>query len=538
MYLVTADEMQRMDRATIQSFGIPGRVLMENAGRGATEFFLETVYRDRPGAVGIAAGSGNNGGDGFVMARYLHQKGLPATVFLLSERNRIKGDAAANLKLLDTLGVPVVEMAGAAAFESGKSLMHHQRTWIDAILGTGLSSDVRGHFKTAIDFINRQGRPVFAVDIASGINADTGQVCGVGIRAAATATFGFAKLGHLSYPGRTLTGQLKIIEIGIPPTIAGAVGCRQHLITPKDLKCQIPERPATAHKGHTGHLLILAGSPGKTGAAAMAATTAMRAGAGLVTLGIPASLNPVLETMVTEAMTVGLPETSEGALDESACESVLSLMAGKRCLAMGPGLGTLAPTGRLLGRLIEKSPVPMVIDADGLNLIASDRSVLSNRSAPIVLTPHPGEMARLSGHSTAEIQNDRIGHARAFSLRHQVHLVLKGAATVIAQPDGTVFVNATGNPGMAAGGMGDVLTGLIAGLITRGMKISAAARTGVYLHGVAADRLERQKGPVGYLATEVMDTVPEAMGALLNGGDDLPWPGLAPLFHPTDPIRQ
>ena len=534
MYLVTANEMQQMDQATIESFGIPGRVLMENAGRGATAFFLEAVHHDHPGAVGIVAGRGNNGGDGFVMARYLHQKGIRTTVFLLSQRDRIKGDAAANLKPLDAMGVPVVELADAAAFETHKLLMHHQHTWIDAILGTGLSSDVRGYFRAVIDFINRQARPVFAVDIASGLNADTGRVCGTCIQAAATATFGFAKVGHLCYPGRTFTGQLKIIDIGIPKHLAPKTSCRQHLITPGALKNEIPQRSATAHKGHTGHLLILAGSPGKTGAAALTAAAAMRTGAGLVTLGIPKSLNPVLETMVTETMTVGLPETADGALDESAHESVISLMQGKRCLAIGPGLGTHASTGRLVGRLIQESPVPLVIDADGLNLIAAEPSVLSRRRSPIVLTPHPGEMARLSGYSTADIQNDRIGHARAFAEKHQVHLVLKGAATVVARPDGIVFVNATGNPGMAAGGMGDVLTGLIAGLVTQGMEASAAARTGVYLHGTAADRMAQKKAPVGYLATEVIDTLPEALDELLSGENRLPWPERDILFYPTD----
>ncbi len=537
MYLVTADEMQRMDRTTIDDFGIPGRVLMENAGRGATAFFLDEVHRHHPGGVGIAAGRGNNGGDGFVMARYLHQKGIPVTVFLFSERNRVIGDAAANLKLLDTMGVSVVELADAAAFESRKPLMRHQRTWIDAILGTGLSSDVRGYFKTAIDFINEQDLRVFAVDIASGLNADTGQICGTCIRATATATFGFAKVGHLSYPGRSVTGQLKIIEIGIPQNVAANAGCRQHLITPGALKSKMPERSLMAHKGHTGHLLVLAGSPGKTGAAAMTATTAMRAGSGLVTLGIPNSLNPVMETMVTEAMTVGLPETTEGTIDESAWETVMSLVKDKRCLAVGPGLGTTAPTCRLVRRLIEKCPVPMVIDADGLNLIASNPSMLSNRKSSIVLTPHPGEMARLSGHSTAEIQSDRVGYARSFAERYRIHLVLKGAGTTVARPDGTVFVNATGNPGMAAGGMGDVLTGLIAGLITRGMEPGAAARAAVYLHGSAADRLAREKAPVGYLATEVMDTIPQAMGGLLSGGDHLAWPRLDHLFYSTEPIR-
>lgn len=536
MYLVTADEMQRMDRATIESYGIPGRVLMENAGRGATAFFLDAVHGNHPCTVGVAAGRGNNGGDGFVMARYLHQKGIRVTVFLLANRERIKGDAAANLNLLDAIGVPVVEMVDDTAFKSHIPLMCRQHTWIDAILGTGLRSDVRGYFRTAIDFINQQARPVFAVDIASGLNADTGQRCGVAIRATATATFGFAKIGHLAYPGRALTGLLKVIEIGIPPDVAAEVGCRQHLITPGALKDQFPVRPATVHKGHTGHLLVLAGSPGKTGAAAMTATAAMRAGAGLVTLGIPQSLNPVLEPMVTEAMTQGLPETAESALDESAYETVMSLVTDKRCLAVGPGIGTSMSTGRLLSRLIEASPVPMVLDADALNLIASTPSILSKCKSPMVLTPHPGEMARLSGHSTTDIQRDRIGHARSFAREHRVHLVLKGAATVVARPDGTVFVNATGNPGMAAGGMGDVLTGLIAGLITQGMEADAATRAGVYVHGSAADRLVRRIAPTGYLATEVLNAIPQAMDELLNGDDHLLWPGLDPLCYPTDPI--
>jgi ADP-dependent NAD(P)H-hydrate dehydratase / NAD(P)H-hydrate epimerase len=534
MFLVTASEMQRMDRMTIESFGIPGRVLMENAGRGATAFFLEAIYRFHNGPVGVAAGRGNNGGDGFVMARYLHQKGILVTVFLLSRKDRITGDAAANLNLLDAMGVPVVEMVEHNAFDAQQPLMRRQQTWIDAILGTGLSSDVRGYFRTAIDFINQQNRPVFAVDIASGLNADSGQVCGTCIQATATATFGFAKLGHLSYPGRALTGRLKVIEIGIPPHVATTVGCRQQLITPGALRQQFPKRSATAHKGQTGHLLVLAGSPGKTGAAAMAATAAMRVGAGLVSLGIPRSLNPVLETLATEVMTVALAESEQGALDESAFETIIGLIEGKRCLAVGPGIGTAPSTGRLMARLIQSCPVPLVIDADGLNLIAADPDILSKRHSPMVLTPHPGEMARLSGHSTADIQSDRIGHARAFAEQHGVVVVLKGAGTIIAQPDGTVFVNPTGNPGMAAGGMGDVLTGMIAGLVTQGMEISAAARSGVYLHGLAADRLARMKSPVGYLATDVMDTLPEALQELLSGDDQPPWPVLDPLFYPTD----
>lgn len=535
MYLVTSDEMRRMDRSTIDDFGIPGRVLMENAGRGACAFFLEAVYRHHPGAVGVAVGPGNNGGDGLVMARYLHQKGIPTTVFLFAQRARLEGDAAANLNLLDAMGVPVATLPNGPAIESQRTSIVHQRTWIDALLGTGLDSDVRGLLRTAIDHINRQARPVFAVDIASGLNADTGQICGACTRAVATATFGFAKVGHLVYPGRERTGRLKIVDIGIPPQVAAGTGCRQHLITPAALKSKMSNRSATAHKGQTGHLLVLAGTPGKTGAAAMTAVASLRAGAGLVTLGIPQSLNSVLEAISPEVMTAGLPETAEGALDESAGEAILSMIEGKRCLAVGPGIGTHASTGRLLNRLIRECSIPMVVDADGLNLIAASTPMLAQRQSPLVLTPHPGEMARLSGRPTADIQGDRIGHARAFAQRHQVFLVLKGAATIVAGPDGNVFVNPTGNAGMAAGGMGDVLTGLIAGLIAQGMTPFDAARTGVYLHGAAADRVARQYAPIGYLATQVGDAVPHAMAALLSEGIDPVWPDHDSLCYATDP---
>ncbi|PIE67104.1 MAG: bifunctional ADP-dependent NAD(P)H-hydrate dehydratase/NAD(P)H-hydrate epimerase [Deltaproteobacteria bacterium] len=537
MYLVTANEMQQMDQMTIESMGIPGRVLMENAGRGATVSFLETVHKHHPGPVGIAAGRGNNGGDGFVMARYLHNKGIPTTVFLFSNRNRIAGDAAANLKLLEAMQVPVVEVPDAAALDQQKKRLTACRTWIDAILGTGLRSDVRGFFHTVIHAINQQDRPLFAVDIASGINADTGQICGICTRAVATATFGFAKTGHLAYPGRICTGELRIIEIGIPPSVANTVGCRQHLITPASVKTAMPARQPTAHKGSAGHLLVLAGSPGKTGAAAMCATAAMRSGAGLVTLGIPRTLNPILESMVTEAMTVGLPESADGTLDIAAETTVLKLIRDKRCIAVGPGLGTNAATGKLLKRLIRDSGVPMVIDADGLNLIAMDPSILKTTSAPVILTPHPGEMARLSGCNTADIQNDRLGRARAMAQRFKAHVVLKGADTIVAQPDGTVFLNASGNPGMAAGGMGDVLTGMIAGLITQGATIDQAACAGVYLHGVAADLLACDKAPVGYLASEVMEAIPRAMASLGRSRSPFDWIRSDPLAYSTEPCR-
>jgi len=526
MYLVTADEMREMDRRTIEEFALPGRVLMENAGRGAVRFFLEFFGDERKKSVAVIAGSGNNGGDGFVMARYLHQQGVSVTVYLLAEKNRVKGDARVNLDLLDALTVPVVEITDVNALQAADAAIRHHHIWIDALLGTGLNSDVRGLFQHAIDRINELNRPVFSVDIPSGINSDTGQICGTCIHASATATFAFAKSGHLLHPGTEHTGRLRIVDIGVPPKIVEAVGAHCRLLTPTDIAGRLPRRQRAAHKGTTGHLMVVAGSFGKTGAAAMTALSAMRAGAGLVTLAVAKSLNPVLEPQVTEVMTSLLPETVDGTLDESALDRILSLAADKKCIALGPGLGTAEETSNLVRRLVAESPVPLIIDADGLNCLAGRLDAVANARVPVVLTPHPGEMSRLSGVSSAEVQADRVGSARSFARKHGVFLVLKGAATVVADPDGTCFINPTGNSGMASGGMGDVLTGLIAGLLVQGATPIDAACTGVFLHGRSADVLAGDIGPFGYLATDVMDEIPARLGELMSGRSFTPgsWP--------------
>ena len=511
MYLVTADEMKEMDRRTIESFGLPGRILMENAGLGATQFFMERFKDISNKRIGVIAGRGNNGGDGFVMARYLAQKGMRVTVYLLSEKQNVQGDAAANLSLLLPLKVPVIEMPNAKAFAAHNTEMRHEAIWIDAIFGTGLRSDVKGFFREVIDFLNQLNRPVFAVDIPSGLNSDTGRPCGTCIRADATATFAFAKMGHFLLPGAEYTGNLKIIDIGIPPFIADGVKPLQFLLTPGLIRPVFQPRPPDFHKGDTGHILVIAGSPGKTGAAAMTAMSAMRAGAGLVTLGIPASLNPILETQVTETMTEPLPETKESVLGEASFNRIMALLSDKRCLAIGPGIGINPETKTLVRRLLQENKKPMVIDADGLNCLIGCTEMLRDFESPIILTPHPGEMARLIGTTAADVQRDRIHCARDFAQKFNVHVVLKGARTVIAHPDGSVFINPTGNPGMASGGMGDVLTGIIAGFIAQNHSPELATHAGVYLHGATADALSKNKGPFGYLATDVMNALPETI---------------------------
>ena len=516
MYLVTAREMQQMDKETIDNIGIPGRILMENAGAGAFRF-MDRVFPDLAGkSIGVVAGRGNNGGDGFVMARHLSQKGISVKVYLLCEKDRVQGDARENLDLLNPLGVPVVEIPDVVAFKKRKPAMRRHDVWVDSIFGTGLNSDVKGHYKEVILFLNALRKPVFSVDIPSGLNADNGQVCGVCIQAQATATFAFPKIGHVVYPGAACTGKLETIDIGVPGKVADNIRPRQFVLEKEALRDVLQERDPNTHKGRTGHLLVIAGSPGKSGAAAMTATAAMRAGAGLVTLGVPGSLNPVLETQVTEVMTYALPETSDHMLDISALGALQALMTGKNCLAIGPGIGTAEEAKQLLFKLLRKVSMPVVIDADGLNLLSEQPGILRSLKIPVILTPHPGEMGRLCGILPGAVQEDRIGKARHLATTYGVHVVLKGARTVMAHPDGRVYVNLTGNPGMASGGMGDVLTGVIAGFVAQGYAPEDAVHLGVFLHGAAADHLSVHKGPFGYLATDVMNQLPHQIYKLFD----------------------
>ncbi len=516
MYLVTAEEMRAMDRNTIESFGVPGRVLMENAGRGATRAMLKYFPDIRDKHVGVVAGRGNNGGDGFVIARYLFQRGVRVKVFLLAERSAVKGDAAANLDLLYKLNAPVIEIPDASAMSSQKIALMHQQVWVDAILGTGLNSEVKGYFREVIAFLNGSGKPVFSVDIPSGLNSDTGQPMGECIRATATATFAYAKTGHCIYPGAELTGKLTVVDIGIPPYVADKEEPRQYLMTQKDMRRLLTRRSPDAHKGSAGSLLVVAGSTGKSGAAAMTALAAMRTGAGLVTAAVPETIHASLETLLTEAMTFPLPDEGQGTLGMAAFDAVMEQLDKKQCLALGPGMGHTGGARSLTAAIVKESRTPVVVDADGLNCLAGQTDMLKSVEIPVVLTPHPGEMSRLTGLSVADIQKNRIACSREFAQETGTHVVLKGAATVIAHPDGTVYINQTGNPGMASGGMGDILTGIIAGLVTQGYPCEIAARLGVYIHGAAADMLSKETGPVGYLAGDLIEAIPQTQARLIG----------------------
>jgi hydroxyethylthiazole kinase-like uncharacterized protein yjeF len=514
MRLVTASEMQEMDRIAIEGFGIPGVVLMENAGRGAAEAFMG-YFSPPPGArVLILCGRGNNGGDGYVMARYFHAGGLQVSVVVLSELTRIAGDARIHLQIIQHMGIRILEVPDQERWDSIRGELEGHGFVVDAILGTGLNAPVRGFYGQVIEDVNRSGRPIAAVDIPSGLNADTGCVMGVAVKAALTVTFGFVKIGQVVFPGAERVGRLVRVDISIPKAVSERVPGKIRMTEPDDFSPFLKgERPDT-HKGNRGHLLVLAGSTGKTGAATLAATAALRGGTGLVTLGIPEGLNAIMEVKLTEAMTVPLAQTGEGSLALRAREEIEGLFPGKSALAIGPGLSTHPETVALVRHLVAHCPLPMVIDADGLNALAGALGVLDGRKAETLLTPHPGEMGRLVGLSSAEVQGDRLGVATRFSRDHGCWLVLKGARSLVSGPDGRVYVNPTGNPALASGGSGDVLTGLIGGFLARGWPMERAGLAGCYLHGLAADRLARRMGSFGVLAGELPDVVPLLMEAL------------------------
>ncbi len=517
MYLVNSSEIQEMDRETIESFGLPGMVLMENAGRGAFGILQKTFPDIRKKRVGVASGRGNNGGDGFVIARYLSGIGVKATVYLFAQRSSVKGDAATNLNLLDHLGVSVREITDKTSLLQNQDEMSKNEIWVDAIFGTGLNSEVKDFFKIVIDFLNSLKRPIVSVDIPSGLNADTAMPSGAVIRAHTTVTFGFPKTGHILFPGADFTGNLEIIDIGIPPHIVQKIGPKNSILTDETIKKFLPPRKLTSHKGTYGHVLVVAGSAGKAGAAAMTGIGALRSGAGLVTMAIPENINSIIQSQVLEAMTVPLESHKDGFLDETVFDAIMEQLKGKKCLAIGPGIGTAIQTKELVLKILQNVCVPVVLDADGLNCMANHLEVLRHMKSQAVLTPHPGEMSRLTGEAVSDIQRDRIGCARRFSQAHKVHLVLKGARTVIAHPDGTVHVNLAANPGMATGGMGDVLTGIISGLIAQGLTPEAASCSGVYLHGKSADLLSETMGRYGFLASDVASTLPSVIKNLEQG---------------------
>jgi len=514
MLIVTASEMAQLDRKTIEEVGIPGIVLMENAGRGAAAFYREIIPDLVERRITIVAGSGNNGGDGFVLARLFHEQSANVRVVCLRPPEKLQGDALTNFRILSKLAVQVLVWDEEYDFDSQLKWIEEADVIIDAILGTGLNNEVRGLYRDLIEAINKMQKTVLAVDVPSGLDASTGKILGTAIRADATATFGLPKIGQVIEPGEEYVGKLKVVDIGIPANVVKSGNIQRWWLREEHLCGWLRLRTASAHKGHAGHVAVLSGSPGKTGAATLICEGAAHVGAGLVTLFIPASLNPIVEVKLTEAMTYPIAETREQTPAQAALPEILSFLQGKQAFAMGPGISLHPETQELVKLLLLNAPCPMVLDADALTILAGQRELFKQAGQPLVLTPHPGEMARLIHGTTQDVQQNRLDIAAEFSRNYGVTLVLKGHRTVIAAPDGRLAINGSGNPAMASGGMGDTLTGMLAGFLGQGLEPFRAACLGVFVHGAAADRRIAKVASRGLLASHILAEIPHVIGRL------------------------
>jgi ADP-dependent NAD(P)H-hydrate dehydratase / NAD(P)H-hydrate epimerase len=513
MIVVTAEQMRAMDRLTIEKYGVPSLVLMERAGEGIAKAILECFDRAAKKGVLIVAGKGNNGGDGFVVARLLKKKRIPCEVALLARNDEVSSDSAHNLRSYLKLKGRIIEIA-AGGLDLLSQRMNGKGLLVDAILGTGIKNDVRGLYAEAITLMNASGLPIVAVDIPSGLDADKGIPLGVSIQAEMTAALGYAKVGEVIYPGLKYVGDLVVAEIGIDPRAVQEVAPKTDLLQQEEVSWLVPIREPDSHKGTYGHLLVTAGSRGKTGAAILACRAAMRTGAGLVTLAAPRSLNDIFASSLVEVMTEPLAENAEEEMEPLGDEEWRRMLERKNAVLFGPGIGVNDAARNNLRWLLRNLEAPWVIDADGLNNLALDLDRLRSAKTPPVLTPHPGEMGRLIGKDAAMVNQDRIGVARRFATEHRCYVVLKGARSVIATADGKVFINPTGNPGMASGGMGDVLAGMLAALLGQGLSAEDAMKLGVYLHGFVGDRVAVEKGQIGIIASDIIDGLPAGMKAL------------------------
>jgi NAD(P)H-hydrate epimerase len=502
--------MREADRRTIDEIGIASLVLMENAGRQVVAA-IEAMHAELlEESVAVLCGRGNNGGDGFVVARTLLQRGVAVSVFLLGTVADVRGDARTNLEILGRLGLTIVEIADSQAWELHFSEVRDCALIIDAIFGTGLNAPVSGLIESVIADINASGITVVSIDIPSGLSADSPRLIGASVEADTTVTLGAPKVSLVLPPGETNAGDVVIADIGIPAeVIDSATGDHLELLTRAEIREYLTPRTSDSHKGDYGRVLIVAGSRGKTGAAHLSALGALRAGAGLVTVATSASCQAVVASMRPEYMTEALPDGTDG-LDPIGVDQILEM--ARDVIAIGPGLGQALGSRQFVTSLVDRATTPLVVDADGLNAFTQDPDRLAGREGrDIIITPHPGEMARLVGLSTQSVQANRLEVAKSFATSHHLYVVLKGHRTLIATPDGKVFINPTGNPGMATGGTGDVLTGMVAAWLAQLLDAEAACKVAVYLHGLAGDLAVADTGEAAMTATDLAAHIGRAM---------------------------
>lgn len=514
MFCPTVKEMKSIDKRAITQYGIPGLVLMENAGRGVVKVIESCFDLSGSPKVMIVCGTGNNGGDGMVVSRHLQAAGGLPVCFLLGKKEKVRGDAKTNLDILEKTGFRVIEMENSITREFTECLEQSSLV-VDAIFGTGFEGKLGGLEARVVEKMNSSALPIVAIDCPSGVNSDDGRVEGLCVNARVTVTMCLPKSGLLLYPGRKSVGELWVADIGVPDSIIGEAGLLSQVMESHEIL--LPYREPAGYKTTFGYVAVISGSAGMTGAGAMVSYACLRCGAGMVTLCLPESLNAALEAKLTEVMTCPLPETEAKTLSLDATKDIEPVLEKADVVAIGPGLSTHPETENLIISLIQKVDLPMVIDADALNAMSGKTDVLKKRKASTIITPHPGEMARLMGLSASEIMGNKPEVASHFANESGVVTVLKGAATIVASPDGRMFINPKGNSGLATAGSGDVLTGMIAGMLSQGLDSVEAAKTGVYLHGLAGDIMADRYTEYGVVATDLLEAIPSAIKLILSG---------------------
>ncbi len=517
MKIVSVMEMREIDKAAIKGLGIPGVILMENAGQSVVDAMEDFFDMEGVGKVTIVCGKGNNGGDGFVVARYLMNQDIIVDVFVVADSlTSVSGDAKKNLDILKKLGLKPQTIKTKRDIGKFRVSIYSSDIVVDAIFGTGFSGKLSGIAELIVREMNESGIAIVAVDTPSGIDSDIGSVAGMAVKAELTVTMGLPKQGQFLYPARHYVGELYVADIGFPEqTIEGVVPAGT-LVDSAVVQRFLPWRAPNLHKGAFGRTLIIAGSTGMTGAAALSATSALRAGAGLVYLAIPEHLNAVLETKCTEAITIPVPHTSDGSIALDSYYGLMEKMDTIDVVAIGPGMGQQRETQKLVRKVVKDAKAPLLIDADGINALVGNLSLLKKRSMPTIVTPHPGEMARLIDMGAAEIESNKIEVARKYAAEWGVVLVLKGAPTVTAEPDGSFWLNGHVNSGLATAGSGDVLSGLIIGFLGQRTTPLAAAVSGVHIHGLCGEVLLEEIGEHAMIAGDLIDAIPRAIKKITN----------------------
>jgi ADP-dependent NAD(P)H-hydrate dehydratase / NAD(P)H-hydrate epimerase len=528
MKILTAAQMGEVDKLTTERFLIPSILLMENAGRSFADELAKAVPGLDSKRILIFCGRGNNGGDGLVVARYLALRGAKPCILLFCNPDNLKGDARTNWEIVQAMNLLVRILSTSASTKAYLRKADAPDVIVDALFGTGLSKPIGADFRPIVEWINKASCTAFiaSVDIPSGLRADSFQIPGPAVRAQLTVTFSALKLAHVMPPAADCAGKIVLADIGSPPVLFENPEYRVNLIDPEQVRKCLPRRARDSHKGTFGHVYVVAGSRGKSGAALMSGFAALRAGSGLVTIWLPASLQRTVVGRFPELMTEFLPETDEGTSDCVGAEKILSMLSQSDALVLGPGMTTHSSTKSLIWELVRRSPVPVILDADGINAFAPPAELIRNEQGqPVIITPHPGEMARLTGRKISEVQKNRIQTAIDYALQHQCYVVLKGSQTLAATPAGDLFINNTGNPGMATGGTGDILAGMMGRFIAGWKRQIDSGNTGnladyisaaVYFHGLAGDLAAEDTGMESLVAMDILTYLPKAFKNILS----------------------